>query len=291
MFSFSPSESAGRGRILLTAPECDWSNAISIDAVGGLSSNIRIRPHKRQDYLVALQCNVSLGADKYALTKLVNITPMYMLKNNCDLCLNILISNSISNPNMISNHTSTSNTISNHSIAPKGIVALLYVPVEDESRMISLSAPPLFPQWTAMVRFAAVGRCHVKLTNHQEMREMLLRIDIATEGGVQYIVCSEEKSSWPFRIDNRSSHDIVVNQKVCYAIIIGYLLSHYNNFQGSKAKYRVKAAESMVYTWDEPAFDDKFLVLHFAGQQREINIQEIGPQLPLSIPRAVRYLL
>ena len=40
----------------------------------------------------------------------------------------------------------------------------------------------------------------------------------------------------------------------------------------------------MLYTWDEPALSEKYIVVHVNGFEREVNIQEIGPLIPFSYP-------
>jgi vacuolar protein sorting-associated protein 13A/C len=45
-------------------------------------------------------------------------------------------------------------------------------------------------------------------------------------------------------------------------------------------KYYLKSGDSMRYSWDMPAVKDKQLVLSVNGREREINIQEIGDQIP-----------
>ncbi len=38
----------------------------------------------------------------------------------------------------------------------------------------------------------------------------------------------------------------------------------------------------MLFAWDEPALREKRLVVHVKGFEREINILEIGPLVPMS---------
>lgn len=91
-----------------------------------------------------------------------------------------------------------------------------------------------------------------------------MRVDVMIEGPTIFIIVNREKSSWPYRIDNRSNVDVIVYQNQ------------------SKARYRIRRGQSMLYTWDEPAMKEKNLVVKINNEQRAVNIQEIGPLVPFT---------
>lgn len=48
--------------------------------------------------------------------------------------------------------------------------------------------------------------------------------------------------------------------------------------------YKLKAAETMAYSWDLPYMKEKALVLTVNGREREVSLQEIGSLVPFKFP-------
>ena len=57
------------------------------------------------------------------------------------------------------------------------------------------------------------------------------------------------------------------------------------SFSSSTAKtYKLKAGETMAYSWDLPHMKEKTLVLNVNGREREVSLQEIGSLVPFKFP-------
>jgi vacuolar protein sorting-associated protein 13A/C len=103
---------------------------------------------------------------------------------------------------------------------------------------------------------------------------------------------NHEEKLWPYRIDNRSPVDVIVYQgvRLSWNVMNGSSHDSHLQFQRAKAKYKIPRGESMLYTWDEPALQEKYLVVNINGYEREVNIQEIGPLVPFYYPVRVIYI-
>lgn len=114
---------------------------------------------------------------------------------------------------------------------------------------------------SAPVSFQNLGTIYVKLVKVSARQEILVRVDIVMDGSTIIIVMNLD-TTWPFKIVNQSSVDVVLFQEC------------------SHAKYKINKGLTMYYCWDEPSVLEKALVLQVNGVKQSINIQEIGPVLP-----------
>jgi len=90
MFSYGKTENGNR-MLVQVGGNSQWSRPVSFEAVGSIME-IAVQAAERQaterPEEIHLGMNVELGKGKYALTKVVTITPRFILKNNLDEDLN-----------------------------------------------------------------------------------------------------------------------------------------------------------------------------------------------------------
>lgn len=92
MFSYGKSEKSKR-TLVEVADKTQWSQPVSFEAVGSIMEvTMQVKDRKEE---IHLGMNVELGKGKYALTKVVTITPRFILKNNLKehLCFREALSN------------------------------------------------------------------------------------------------------------------------------------------------------------------------------------------------------
>jgi vacuolar protein sorting-associated protein 13A/C len=80
--------------------------------------------------------------------------------------------------------------------------------------LMTIRQQQLFDEWSAPFNFNNLGKVYVKLTKLSHTRDALIRVEIGLEGPTVFIVISVEDKNWPYRIDNLSSTDVVVYQRV-----------------------------------------------------------------------------
>lgn len=85
MFSYGKTENGNR-MLVQVGGTSQWSRPVSFEAVGSIM-DIAVQAQDRPEE-IHLGVNVELGKGKYALTKVVTITPRFILKNNLDEDLN-----------------------------------------------------------------------------------------------------------------------------------------------------------------------------------------------------------
>ena len=85
MFSYGKTENGNR-MLVQVGGNSQWSRPVSFEAVGSIME-IAVTAMDRPEE-IHLGMNVELGKGKYALTKVVTITPRFILKNNLSEDLN-----------------------------------------------------------------------------------------------------------------------------------------------------------------------------------------------------------
>nr|CAG8504476.1 8535_t:CDS:10 [Entrophospora candida]CAG8514013.1 6898_t:CDS:10 [Entrophospora candida] len=247
MFSYPNDEIVNRA--LLKIGDSDWSRPISFEAVGTFLEVVV--PSKSEE--MHLGVSIQEGQQKYKLTKIITITPRFVLKNNLNEDINIREPGS-----------KEFLTINSKNRAP------LHFLKQGDVKQITLCYSRLNP-WSAPININELGRVHVKLyRNNDDIT--LIRTEILLEDATVFVIFNKEEGRWPYRIENYSDVDVVVYQQNASA-------------QSTSTKlYVVASGNSMAYSWDYPALKNKKLVLNINDNERVVNIQEIGSLVPFKYP-------
>ena len=146
---------------------------------------------------------------------------------------------------------------------------------QSASQQLSLCFPGLNNQWSAPFYISNVGRVHVKLAKPKKPQQ-LIKIEILMEEATLFVHLSFTKH-WPFAIKNESSMEFMFFQP-------NPNLDEDEEDRGNTGfkpiRYRLPPRSMMPYSWDFPASKNKNLMLDVNGQQRQVKLAEIGPQLP-----------
>ena len=257
MFSFSNDDQ--KNRALLRVGDSEWSKPQSMNAIGTKYS--ATVPSSNGKSEMQLGVSIEQGEGKYNLTKVVTVTPRYMIRSRLKEDLDIREPGS-----------STVTTLKSGELHP-----LRYMR-PNQSQQLCLCFPGLNNQWSAPFHISNVGRVHVKLAKEKQ-RQQLIKVEILMEDATIFLHLSET-DQWPFAVRNESDTEFRFYQA-------NPNVDPEDEDQGSNfraIRYRIPPRSIMPYAWDYPASKNKDLVLDFQGKSRHVKLAEIGPQKPWSIP-------
>ncbi|KAF9963917.1 hypothetical protein BGZ65_006327 [Modicella reniformis] len=260
---FSYGKEKGKRSHVQVADKTQWSQPVSFEAVGSIME-IALQAKDRKEE-IHLGMNVELGKGKYALSKVVTITPRFILKNNLneDLCFREVGS-------------------SNSTMLPAGKHEPLRYMRQGQQKLLSLRKREVTSRWTAPFSIDTMGKVHVPIARN-DIEVDLIRVNVMMERATVFIILNKEEGRWPYRIDNRSSWDIKFSQHS--PIRNESMTSSASSSSSSTPKvYTLKAGETMAYSWDFPHQQEKALVLSVSGREREVKLQEIGSLVPFKFP-------
>ncbi|KAG0050250.1 hypothetical protein BGZ83_004992 [Gryganskiella cystojenkinii] len=263
MFSYGKTENGNR-MLVQVGGNSQWSRPVSFEAVGSIME-IAVSAMDRPEE-IHLGMNVELGKGKYALTKVVTITPRFILKNNLNEDLNFREFGS-----------------SNVTLLPAGQRVPLRYLRQGQQKLLSLRLPGVTSRWTAPFNIDEMGKMHVSILRSDGEVE-LIRVHVMMEVATVFIVLNKEEGRWPYRIDNKSSWDITFCQHSTTRSDVATTSSTASFSSSAPKMYKLKAGETMAYSWDLPYMKEKALVLTVNGREREVSLQEIGSLVPFKFP-------
>ncbi|OLL22292.1 Vacuolar protein sorting-associated protein 13 [Neolecta irregularis DAH-3] len=268
MFAYSNDER--RNRAVLKFADSEWSKPQSFEAIGSVAEAILPSSTNESEFHIGI-C-VDEGEGKYKMTKVVTLTPRFILNSILDEDLNIREPGS-----------SIVRTLKAHTRFP-----LHFLRQTQEKQMV-MCFPGLGNEWhVSPIAGCDVGRVHVKMSKGNE-RQQLVKIEIMLEKAVVFIHIGVE-NSWPYSIRNESDTDFVFWQ--AHPVNIQNddresPQSRRRSLHTSKT-YSLPARSVMPYAWDYPATQNKELIISANGKERHVKLAEIGNLIPmkLSMPGA-----
>lgn len=264
MFSF-PSEER-QNRALLKVGDSLWSQPQSFEAVGGVTDCVIPSTTKQTEIHVGIQ--VDEGQGKYKLTKVVTLTPRFVLKSKLNEPLQVR------EPGAGSANIMT--------LEPGQLLPLHFLRAT-HNKQLTFLFPGLNNRWSSPFNISDLGSVHVKMQKSGQRKQQLLRVEILAEKATVFLHVSIENNHWPFQMRNESTHDFTFWQAD-------------PNDEDSESptefrpiKYKLPARSIMPYAWDYPAATRKDLVLEAAsGASRHVPLAEIGAQLPFKFDALAR---
>ncbi|CCG84914.1 protein of unknown function [Taphrina deformans PYCC 5710] len=248
-----------KNRSLLKIGNSNWSAAQSFEAIGSVS-DISIPDGDHKEIHIGIQ--VEEGQGKYKLTKVVSLTPRFILKSSLTTDINI-------------REPRSSNILS----LKAGSILPLHFMRAGQERQLVMAFPGMDNNWSNAINIQDVGRRHVKLQKQGE-HQQLMKVDILLEGPSLFLHISREVR-WPFEIRNESKTDFIYYQGNPYP----------DEDQGVRyypERYRIPAKCSMPYAWDFPAAAQHSLVLcpwtEKTSKTRHLRLDEIGSLEPFRVP-------
>ena len=250
MFSY-PSDDR-KNRAMLKLGESVWSKPQSLDAIGSTFETVLASSRAKTEMHVGLE--VAEGEGKYKLTKVITVTPRFILKNKMSEDLNIQEPGS-----------------SNVTTMKTGRLLPLQFLRQGQSKQLSLCFPGADNHWSSPFTISNVGTVHVKIAK-ADQRQQLVKIDVILEGATLFLHFSIEKKHWPYSIQNQTYTEFMFYQ------------SNPNVEDGDDdrstgwkpIRYKVPPRSEMPYAWDFPAAKNKDIVLTAQNKERKVKLAEIG---------------
>lgn len=205
--------------------------------------------------------SVSEGQGKYNLTKVVTVTPRFILKNKLKDEINI-------------REPASSEVMKLNS----GELLPLKFLKQAPEKQLCFQYPGVNNQWSSPFNIANVGTVHVKLAKANQ-RQQLIRVEVIMEGAAIFLHISLETKHWPFSMRNESDVEFMFYQ-------VNPNLNEDEEDHDSAWKpirYRLPAKSIMPYAWDYPASRNKELVLTSSNAQKRVKLAEIGNLEPMKV--------
>ncbi|KAJ4155145.1 hypothetical protein LMH87_000404 [Akanthomyces muscarius] len=256
MFSYGSSED-NRNRALLKFGDSEWSKPQSFDAIGSNSEVILNSATKNKEIHIGI--TVNSGEGKYKMTRVVTLSPRFVLENK--LGEEIYVRES-SSPGFL--------TLAQAALRP------LHFMQKGSVKQLSLCYAGVDSHWTAPFNIADIGTTHIKIAKPGQ-RQRLIRAEILMEDATVFIQLSMETKNWPFSIRNESDTEFTFYQA-------NPTVEEDDDEDRSGWKpirYRLPPRSIMPYAWDFPAAKFRELVIATGGKERHVKLAEIGNQIPM----------
>ncbi|XWX01808.1 hypothetical protein V2A60_009837 [Cordyceps javanica] len=256
MFSYGSSED-NRNRALLKFGDSEWSKPQSFDAIGSNSEVILNSATKNKEVHIGI--TVNSGEGKYKMTRVVTLSPRFVLENK--LGEEIYVRES-SSPGFL--------TLAQGALRP------LHFMQKGSVKQLSLCYAGVDSHWTAPFNIADIGTTHIKIAKPGQ-RQRLIRAEILMEDATVFIQLSMETKNWPFSMRNESDSEFTFYQA-------NPTVEEDDDEDRSGWKpirYRLPPRSIMPYAWDFPAAKFRELVIAAGGKERHVKLAEIGNQIPM----------
>ena len=255
-YMFSYPNDDRKNRAMLKVGESVWSKPQSLDAIGSTFEAILASSRAKTEMHVGLE--VSEGEGKYKLTKVVTVTPRFILKNKLGEDINI-------------REPGSSNVMS----VKNGDLLPLQFLGQSQKKQLSLCFPGVDNQWSSSFAISNVGTVHVKIAKAGQ-RQQLVKIDVILEGATLFLHFNIETKNWPYSMRNESDFEFMFYQ------------SNPNVEDGEDDKstgwkpirYKLPPRSVMPYAWDYPAARNKDIILTSNNKERRVKLAEIGNLVP-----------
>lgn len=268
MFSFMDTENNDRARIKFMNTQN--SIPLSLDAIGQVFDVTLNVANKSQE--CNLGVSITEGVDTYPLSKVINIAPRYIIKNDLDFSINVC---ELGSPDGIN-------------IEPNESLPLYYLQnIVNKQLMIKTLGNN--SEWTSPFFVKDIGLTYVRLLKEQGTH-ILLKLEIILQDATLFISIKPAKNLWPYSIRNFSDNEYIFYQRDFRIVDEHYdQTEEADTYESPEIEYkpiyyRVPPRSVMPYAWDYPTAKQKKLVLTSRGRKREIQLAEIGNLKPMRIP-------
>ncbi|KAG0173105.1 hypothetical protein DFQ30_008890 [Apophysomyces sp. BC1015] len=257
-FMYSYQKLHNGNRSLIQVSGSDWSRPVSFEAIGSAYDVVIPTPSKTEEVHVG----ISVQEGQAKLTKVITITPRFILSNQMDGSIRYREPGSRVDSELES----------------KQRTPLYYLPRNTE-RQLSIKLPGINNMWSAPFNIEEIGVVHVRLNSADNVTNDLMRVTIVLQDATIFIIFTKEKSDrWPYLLVNETKEDITFYQED-----ISILSDDQSSNRGRNTnlrRYLLRSRQSIPYSWDMPALREKKIILNIHGRERSISLQEIGSQLP-----------
>ncbi|KAM5440634.1 Vacuolar protein sorting-associated protein 13 [Microsporum canis] len=249
-----------KNRSVLRVNGSSWSKPQSFEAIGSSFEVTLPASNGRTEYHAGV--TVEEGTGKYKVTKIVTVSPRFILENRLD-------------EELVAREPGSSNVIT---LKPGDLVPLHFLRQSAENQLC-FCFPGVNNQWSSLFNIADLGITHVKLAKANQ-RQRLLKVEILMEGATIFLRISMEAVHWPFSMKNESDAEFIFFQA-------NPNISEDEDDRSTTwrpIRYRLPPRSIMPYAWDYPAAKNKSLVLLCRGKERYIKLAEMGNLIPMKLP-------
>ena len=261
-YMFSYPNDDRKNRAILKIGQSNWSKPQSFDAIGSTFDAVLPATNSKSEMHVGI--SVAEGEGKYKLTKVVSVTPRFIIKNKIPEVMQVREPGS-----------------SNIMKVEQGELLPLQFLRSVPEKQICLCFSGVNNQWSSPFNISNVGTTHVKLAKAGQ-RQKLIRVEVIMENATIFLHLSIETKHWPFSMRNESDTEFMFYQT-------NPNVAEDEEDKGTgwrPIRYRLPARSIMPYAWDYPAAKHKELVIIGNGKERHVKLAEIGNQIPMKIPAA-----
>lgn len=258
IFSYPDTDHKNRAQISIN--DSKWSEPISFEAVGN-SQDVTLLS-KQDAYARHAGIKVEEGTGILRLTKLVTITPRYIIKNNMDIALQFC--------------EFGDNEVT--SIDP-GQKMPLYQTTKSSVRWLCLQLHNnVHGRWSSPFDIQEIGKTYVKVDKGDDSIPYLVRVSVHIKDSTIFITFNEDHK-WPYYIVNRSRVPVQFRQEHIDFEEYGLKDRQKKAFQEPRT-FTLPPDSTFRYSWDIPVAKEKRLELLVGNRHRSINFQAIGAQVP-----------
>jgi len=258
MFSF-PSDDR-KNRAMLKVGDTTWSKPQSFDAIGS-TFDVAL-PSSTSKTEMHVGVSIAEGEGKYKMTKIVTVTPRFILKNKINEDINV-------------REPGSSQVLL---LKSGDLLPLRYLRQVPE-KQLCLCFVGVNNQWSSPFNISNVGNVHIKLAKAGQ-RQKLLKVEVILEDATIFLHLSIETKHWPFSMRNESDTEFLFYQT-------NPNVEEDEEDRGTgwrPIRYRLPPRSIMPYAWDYPAAKHKELVIVANGKERHVKLAEIGNLIPMKIP-------
>lgn len=258
-FMFSYAHEDPKNRALLKIGNSEWSKPQTFEAIGSTTEMVLPSASGNKNTEIHVGISVESGDGKYKMTKVVELTPRFILQNKLGEDIHV-------------REPSSSGSLA---LRAGGLQALQFMQ-RTKVKQLCLCFPGLDNQWTAPFNISDVGTTHVKIAKSGQ-RQQLVGIEILLEGATIFLNIRPETRHWPFSMRNESDTEFIFYQANPNVDEEGT-----EDRSGWKpVRYRLPPRSIMPYAWDFPAARLREVVISAAGRERHVKLAEIGNQVPM----------
>ncbi|KAF4605212.1 hypothetical protein EYR40_003995 [Pleurotus pulmonarius] len=227
-----------------------WSKMISLEAPAAETALVMPSKSRKEELHIGLAWAEGLG--KYKLTKVITITPRFVLKNSLNETL------------WVREHGTPIST----QLEPGQRRHLNTLRASQEHLLVVATSPRQGDdRWSPPFNVEDIGPVHLRNPG----KIGLIRTDIQVDGSTIFVTFAAADNDWPFVIENRTDLAFVVSQK------------DERPPKNAVQEYTVQPHTNICYAWDYPAARDKQILLTVGQKRRAIDIMEIGDLLPFML--------
>ncbi|AGO11202.1 AaceriACL064Cp [[Ashbya] aceris (nom. inval.)] len=270
IFSFDRDD-RNKNRARIRFKDTTASIPTSFEAIGQAVDVTMDVPNKDKE------CNIGIyvteGNGKYALSKVVEIQPRYIIRNKLDSDIVI---------------TETEFVDGTCTLSP-GSSMPLYKLRNVVNKQLRLKFLGNDSEWSQPFMIKDVGTTYVKVMR-QVSGQILLKVDIYLDNATLFIEVDDANDKWPFSVRNFSDYEFIFWQRDPRIVDDDDDDVDYHREFDSRGYaplyYRVPPRSVMPYAWDYPSARQKKLVIHGKNRRREIDLNELGNLKPMRLPGA-----